>query len=144
MHMSINKCKFWEMHLLPRSLQQRCYELMCENSKPLELQNRKNLLERWTHQRAKLPKQRRVNSIWITRFLYLFCLSSCVVTFMLSVAENILVSVAIVVERRLRRPSNGYILSLALTDICISLRLIPLEMIYVWSYLEWPQRNKCF
>lgn len=63
---------------------------------------------------------------------------------MLSVAENILVSVAIVVERRLRRPSNGYILSLALTDICISLRLIPLEMIYVWSYLEWPQRNKCF
>ena len=60
------------------------------------------------------------------------------VTFVLSVAENILVSVAIVVDRRLRRPSNGYILSLALTDICISLGLIPLEMIYVWSYPEWP------
>lgn len=63
---------------------------------------------------------------------------------MLSVAENILVSVAIVVERRLRRPSNGYILSLALTDICISLRLIPLEMIYVWSYLEWPREINVF
>jgi len=61
-----------------------------------------------------------------------------VVTFVLSVAENILVSVAIVVDRRLRRPSNGYLLSLALTDICISLGLIPLEMTYVWSYPEWP------
>jgi len=61
-----------------------------------------------------------------------------VVTFVLSVAENILVSVAIVVDRRLRRPSNGYLLSLALTDICISLGLIPLELIYVWSYPEWP------
>lgn len=61
-----------------------------------------------------------------------------VVTFVLSVAENILVSVAIVVDRRLRRPSNGYLLSLALTDICISVGLIPLEMTYVWSYPEWP------
>ena len=61
-----------------------------------------------------------------------------VLTFVLSVSENILVSVAIVVDRRLRRPSNGYLLSLALTDICISLGLIPLEMTYVWSYPEWP------
>jgi len=56
------------------------------------------------------------------------------VTFVLSVAENILVFLAIVVDRRLRRPSNGYLLSLALTDICISLGLIPLEMKYVWSH----------
>jgi len=61
-----------------------------------------------------------------------------VLTFVLSMSENILVSVAIVVDRRLRRPSNGYLLSLALTDICISLGLIPLEMTYVWSYPEWP------
>ena len=61
-----------------------------------------------------------------------------VVTFVLSVAENVLVSVAIVVDRRLRRPSNGYLLSLALTDICISFGLIPLEMTYVWSYPKWP------
>ena len=61
-----------------------------------------------------------------------------VLTFVLSVAENILVSVAIVVDRRLRRPSNGYLLSLALTDICISFGLIPLEMTYIWSYPEWP------
>ncbi|XP_078384487.1 histamine H2 receptor-like [Oculina patagonica] len=60
-----------------------------------------------------------------------------VVTFLLSVAENIVVSVAISVDKRLRRPSNGYLLSLALTDICISLGLIPLEMTYVWSYPEW-------
>jgi len=61
-----------------------------------------------------------------------------VVTFVLSVTENILVSLPIVVDRRLRRPSNGYLLSLALTDICISLGLIPLEMTHVWSYPEWP------
>lgn len=42
------------------------------------------------------------------------------------------------VDRRLRRPSNGYLLSLALTYICISFGLIPLEMTYVWSYPEWP------
>ena len=60
-----------------------------------------------------------------------------VVTFLLSVAENILVSVAISIDKRLRRPSNGYLLSLALTDVCISLGLIPLEMTYVWSYPEW-------
>ena len=61
-----------------------------------------------------------------------------VVTIVLSVAENIVVSVAISVDKNLRRPSNGYLLSLALTDICISLGLIPLEMTYVWSYPEWP------
>ena len=61
-----------------------------------------------------------------------------VVTFLLSVAENVLVSVAIVVDRRLRRPSNGYLLSLALSDICISFGLIPLKMTYVWSYPKWP------
>jgi len=61
-----------------------------------------------------------------------------VVTILLSVAENIVVSVAISVDKNLRRPSNGYLLSLALTDICISLGLIPLEMTYVWSYPEWP------
>ena len=61
-----------------------------------------------------------------------------VVTILLSVAENIVVSVAIVVDKNLRRPSNGYLLSLALTDVCISLGLIPLEMTYVWSYPEWP------
>ena len=61
-----------------------------------------------------------------------------VVTFVLSVVENIVVSVAIVFDRRLRRPSNGYLLSLALTDICISFGLIPLKMTYVWSYPEWP------
>ena len=61
-----------------------------------------------------------------------------VVTFFLSVAENIVVSVAISVDRRLRRPSNGYLLSLALTDICISLGVIPLQMTYVWSYPKWP------
>ncbi|XP_078384281.1 histamine H2 receptor-like [Oculina patagonica] len=60
-----------------------------------------------------------------------------VVTFVLSVTENILVSVAISVDRRLRRPSNGYLFSLALTDICISLGVIPLQMTYVWSYPEW-------
>ena len=101
----------------------------------LELPNRENLLERWTHQRTKLPRQRRVNSIWNTWFLYPFCLLQHL---WLSVAENILVSVAIVVDRRLRRPSNGYLLSLALTDICISFGLIPLEMTYHWSYPEWP------
>ena len=61
-----------------------------------------------------------------------------VVASVLSVAENVLVSVAIVVDRRLRRPSNGYLLSLALTDIWISFGLIPLEMTYVWSYPKWP------
>ena len=61
-----------------------------------------------------------------------------VVTILLSAAENIIVSVAISVDKNLRRPSNGYLLSLALTDICISLGLIPLEMTYVWSYPEWP------
>ena len=60
-----------------------------------------------------------------------------VMTFLLSVAENIVVSLAIAVDKRLRKPSNGYLLSLALTDICISLGLIPLEMTYVWSYPEW-------
>ena len=59
-----------------------------------------------------------------------------VVTFVLSVAENVLVSVAIVVDRRLRKPSNGYLLSLALTDICISFRLIPLEM------TKWPLNRR--
>ena len=61
-----------------------------------------------------------------------------VVTILLSVAENIVVSVAIVVDKNLRRPSNGYLLSLALIDMSISLGLIPLEMTYVWSYPEWP------
>ena len=61
-----------------------------------------------------------------------------VVTILFSVAENIVVSVAISVDKNLRRPSNGYLLSLALTDICISLGLIPLELTYVWSYPEWP------
>ena len=61
-----------------------------------------------------------------------------VVTLLLSIAENILVSLAITIDRRLRRPSNGYLLSLALTDICISLGVIPLQMTYVWSYPEWP------
>ena len=61
-----------------------------------------------------------------------------VVTIVLSVAENIVVSVAISVDKNLRRPSNGYLLSLALTDICISLGVIPLQMTYVWSYPEWP------
>ena len=60
-----------------------------------------------------------------------------VVTFFLSIAENVLVSLAIIIDRRLRRPSNGYLLSLALTDICISLGVIPLQMTNVWSYPEW-------
>jgi len=63
--------------------------------------------------------------------------SVCLDISAISVAENILISFAIVVDRRLRRPSNRYLLSLALTDICISLGLIPLEMTYVLSYPEW-------
>jgi len=61
-----------------------------------------------------------------------------VATFVLSVSENIVVSVVICVDKKLRRPSNGYLLSLALSDICISIGLIPMEMIYVWTYPEWP------
>ena len=59
-------------------------------------------------------------------------------TYLLSVSENILVTVVICVDKKLRRPSNGYLLSLALTDICISIGLIPMEMTYVWSYPHWP------
>ena len=61
-----------------------------------------------------------------------------IATFLLSVSENILVTVVISVDKKLRRPSNGYLLSLALTDICISIGLIPMEMTYVWSYPHWP------
>ena len=60
------------------------------------------------------------------------------VTFFLSISENIVVSVVICLDRKLRRPSNGYLLSLALTDICISFGLIPMEMTYIWTYPEWP------
>lgn len=59
-------------------------------------------------------------------------------TFLLSVSENTVVSVVICVDKKLRRPSNGYLLSLALTDICISLGVIPMEITYVWSYPNWP------
>ena len=59
-------------------------------------------------------------------------------TFVLSVSENIVVSVVICMDKKLRRPSNGYLLSLALSDICISIGLIPMELTYVWSYPEWP------
>ncbi|XP_031574539.1 5-hydroxytryptamine receptor 1A-beta-like [Actinia tenebrosa] len=59
-------------------------------------------------------------------------------TFVLSVSENIVVSLVICLDKKLRRPSNGYLLSLALTDICISMGLIPMELTYVWSYPKWP------
>lgn len=60
-----------------------------------------------------------------------------VVIFVLFVVENILVFVVIVVDRRLCRFFNGYLLSLVFIDICILVGLILLEMIYVWFYLEW-------
>jgi len=63
-------------------------------------------------------------------------------TFLFSISENIVVSVVICVDRKLRRPSNGYLLSLALTDICISLMLIPIQMIFVWWYPKWPLGSK--
>lgn len=63
-------------------------------------------------------------------------------TFVLSVSENIVVSIVICLDKKLRRPSNGYLLSLALSDICISFGLIPMEMIYVWSYAYWPLGSK--
>lgn len=63
-------------------------------------------------------------------------------TFVLSVSENIVVSIVICLDKKLRRPSNGYLLSLALSDICISVGLIPMEMIYVWSYADWPLGSK--
>lgn len=61
-----------------------------------------------------------------------------VATFLLSLSENVLVTIVISIDKKLRRPSNGYLLSLALTDISISIGLIPLEMTYVWSYPKWP------
>ena len=63
-------------------------------------------------------------------------------TFVLSVSENIVVSIVICLDKKLRRPSNGYLLSLALSDICISFGVIPMEMIYVWSYADWPLGSK--
>lgn len=59
-------------------------------------------------------------------------------TFVLSISENVVVSIVICVDKKLRRPSNGYLLSLAVTDICISIGLIPMELTYVWSYPKWP------
>ena len=61
-----------------------------------------------------------------------------VMTFVLCISENVLISLVICLDKKLRKPSNGYLLSLALTDISTSLSLIPLEMIYVWCYPEWP------
>ena len=61
-----------------------------------------------------------------------------VTTFLLSVSENIGVSVVICADKKLRTPSNGYLLSLALTDILASLSIIPMEMTYVWYYPKWP------
>lgn len=63
-------------------------------------------------------------------------------TFVLSVSENIVVSVVICMDKKLRRPSNGYLLSLALSDICIAIGLIPMEITYVLSYPEWPLGSK--
>ena len=40
-----------------------------------------------------------------------------VATFLLSLSENVLVTIVISIDKKLRRPSNGYLLSLALTDI---------------------------
>ena len=71
-----------------------------------------------------------------------------VVTFVLSVAENVLVSVAIVVDqRRLRRPSNGYLLSLALTDMMHLIRTDTTgnDIRPVLSKMAFEsQRNECF
>lgn len=97
------------------------------NNSAISAENIPNCVQNWSSDLNSTQAWEPPFNLWQTVFIAV-CIGLCVV---ITVLGNIMVLTSFVVERSIRQPSNYFIVSLAISDLCIGVISMPFYAVYV-------------